>query len=133
MPLIDGSQAFLLTIADYVRIAEGAKILTHDYGCSVLKQSDSDSITSGRILGAKSMVDICSSVFIGMNDILTRGVAIGDRVIIGAGSMVTKDCPSNGVHAGNPTGRIMDLETCYRKRETLQFQEAKAMALRYME
>lgn len=30
------------------------------------------------------------------------GVRIGDEVIVGAGSVVTKDVPSNSIVAGNP-------------------------------
>ena len=30
------------------------------------------------------------------------GVTIGDNVVIGAGSVVTKDIPSNSVALGNP-------------------------------
>ena len=30
------------------------------------------------------------------------GVTIGDEVIVGAGSIVTKDVPSNSIVAGNP-------------------------------
>ena len=84
--LIDESRAFLLTIGDHVRITEGVKILTHDYCWSVLKRCDSESIEPGQILGAESAVTIGSNVFIGMNTVVTRGVTIGDRVIIGAGS-----------------------------------------------
>lgn len=30
------------------------------------------------------------------------GVSVGDHVIVGAGSVVTKDVPSNSIVAGNP-------------------------------
>ena len=35
---------------------------------------------------------------------------IGDNVIIGAGSVVTKDVPSNSVYAGNPAKYICSFE-----------------------
>jgi len=38
------------------------------------------------------------------------GVAIGNHVIIGAGSVVTKDIPSNSVAIGNPARVICSLE-----------------------
>ena len=34
--------------------------------------------------------------------VITPGVTIGDNVVIGAGSVVTKDIPANVVAAGNP-------------------------------
>lgn len=131
--MIDASSPYLLKIGDHVRIAEGVKILTHDYAWSVLKRYSSETACPGRILGAQGAVEIGSNVFIGMNAIITRGVKLGDNVIIGAGSVVTKDCPSNGVYAGNPAKRIMSLEEYCRKREALQFEEAKDIAIRYKE
>ena len=40
--------------------------------------------------------------FIGANAIVMCGITIGDNVIIGSGSVVTKDIPSNCIAAGNP-------------------------------
>ncbi|MCE9793824.1 acyltransferase [Shewanella indica] len=40
--------------------------------------------------------------FLGANAIIMAGIKIGDEVIIGSGSVVTKDIPSNSVVAGNP-------------------------------
>ena len=129
--LIDASSPYLLTIGSHVRIAEGVKILTHDYSWSVLKRYEGSQIRPGAVLGAQSAVEIGDNVFIGMNAIITRGVKIGSNVIIGAGSVVTKDCPSNGVYAGNPAKKIMTLEEYYRKREAMQFEEACDIARRY--
>ena len=42
------------------------------------------------------------------------GVKIGDNVIIGAGSIVTKDIPDNTVCAGNPARVIRTLEEYYK-------------------
>ena len=129
--LIDSSSPYLLKIGSHVRIAEGTKILTHDYAWSVLKTLSSDGVCPGQILGAQSAVEIGNNVFIGMNTIITRGVTIGNNVVIGAGSVVTKDCPSNGVYAGNPARLIMSIEAYYQKREALQFEEAREIAVRY--
>ncbi len=47
-------------------------------------------------------VRIGNSVWIGGGAILLPGVTIGDNVVIGAGSVVTSDIPSNTVAFGNP-------------------------------
>ena len=41
-------------------------------------------------------------VWIGANAVICGGVTIGERSVIGAGSVVTKDIPSGVVAAGNP-------------------------------
>ncbi len=45
---------------------------------------------------------IGDDVWIGGGVIICPGVKIGDRTVIGAGSVVTKDMPSDVVAAGNP-------------------------------
>lgn len=47
-----------------------------------------------------------NNVWIGGGAIIMPGVTIGDNVVIGAGSVVTKDIPSNKIAFGNPC-RIM--------------------------
>lgn len=47
-------------------------------------------------------INIGSDVWIGGNVCIMPGVTIGDNVVIGAGSVVTKDIPSNVVAFGNP-------------------------------
>lgn len=45
---------------------------------------------------------IGKNCLIGIGAIILPGVNIGDEVIVGAGSVVTKDVPSNCIVAGNP-------------------------------
>ena len=54
-------------------------------------------------------VKIGDSVWIGGCAVILPGVTIGDNVVIGAGSVVTKDIPSNVVVAGNPAKIIKHL------------------------
>lgn len=68
-----------------------------------------------------------------MNAIITRGVTIGDNVVIGAGSVVTKDCEGDSVYAGNPARKIMTISEYLHKRQVRQFQEARQMARSYRE
>lgn len=45
---------------------------------------------------------IGNDVWIGANTVILGGVTIGDGSVIGAGSIVTKDIPSNVIAVGNP-------------------------------
>ena len=47
-------------------------------------------------------VTIGDNVWIGGSVTILPGVTIGDNVTIGAGSVVTKDIPSNSIAVGNP-------------------------------
>ena len=65
--------------------ASGSILFTHDY---------SRNIKTNTYVGEKC--------FIGVNSIIMAGVKIGDQVIVGSGSIVTKDVPSNSIVVGNP-------------------------------
>lgn len=54
-------------------------------------------------------IEIGNSVWIGGNVVVLPGVKVGDNVVIGAGSVVTKDIPSNVVAVGNPCRVIKQL------------------------
>ena len=54
-------------------------------------------------------VTIGNNVWIGGSVTILPGVTIGDNVTIGAGSVVTKDIPSNVVAVGNPCYVIKEL------------------------
>ena len=72
-------------------VATGVIILTHDYCRSLYKKTS---------IGQKC--------FIGARSIILPGVSIGDHVIVGSGSVVTKDVKSNCIVAGNPAKVIKE-------------------------
>lgn len=55
-------------------------------------------------------IAIGEDVWIGGGAIILPGVTIGDRTVIGSGSVVTKDIPSDVFAAGNPCKVIRELE-----------------------
>ncbi|WP_297905633.1 acyltransferase [uncultured Parabacteroides sp.] len=66
-------------------VASGAIVFSHDFA---------------RKLHADTYVGKCC--FIGVNAIIMAGVKIGDECIIGAGTIITKNVPSNSIVVGNP-------------------------------
>tara|TARA_A100001011_G_scaffold240255_1_gene248239 strand:+ start:1421 stop:1891 length:471 start_codon:yes stop_codon:yes gene_type:complete len=78
-------------IGNNTLVASGSVILSHDH-CKRTKDNQ------------PYMVDthIGKNCFIAINSIILPGVKIGNEVIVGAGSVVTKDVPNNCVVAGNP-------------------------------
>ena len=55
-------------------------------------------------------ISIGKDCWIGGGAIVLPGVTIGDRVVVGAGSVVTKDIPSDAVVVGNPAKIIKTLD-----------------------
>ncbi|MBK8955148.1 MAG: acyltransferase [Saprospiraceae bacterium] len=83
-------------IGNQVLIASGVSIYDHDHQ---LKWQEHELTFDGYIT---SPVKIGSRVWIGDKVIILKGVTIGDNVVVGAGSVVTADIPSNTIAAGNP-------------------------------
>jgi maltose O-acetyltransferase len=54
-------------------------------------------------------VSIGDNVWIGMNSCILPGVTIGNNSIVGSGSVVTKNIPSNEIWVGNPARFIKKL------------------------
>lgn len=66
-----------------------------------------DSRNSGYEYGIP--VTIGDNVWMGGNAVVLPGVHIGNNVVIGAGSVVTKDIPDNVIAAGNPCRVIREI------------------------
>ncbi len=90
-----------IEVGNQVRIGANVRIYDHDYhALDYLIRRDAreeqHSIKSQPVI-------IGNDVLIGANAIILKGVKIGDRSIIGAGSVVTmKEVPPDSVVAGNP-------------------------------
>lgn len=55
-------------------------------------------------------IRIGKNCWLGARVIIVPGITIGDNVVIGAGSIVTKDVPSNVVAVGNPCKILKNIE-----------------------
>lgn len=55
-------------------------------------------------------ITVGNDVWIGGNVTVLPGVTIGDNVVVGAGSVVTKDVPSNVVVVGNPCKILKNID-----------------------
>ena len=100
-----GSEPYLITLGDYVRISFGVAFVTHDGGTWAFRDQEKykDIIKYGKI-------SVGSRTFIGCNSTILPGVKIGERCVIGAGSVVTKDVPDGTVVAGVPARVVMTTE-----------------------
>lgn len=105
-----GSEPYLITIGNNVRITKGVSFVTHDGGVWALRKMKllEDADLFGRII-------IGNNVHIGFNAIIMPGVTIGDNCVIGCGAVVTKDIPSNSIAVGVPARRIKSIYEYYEK------------------
>jgi maltose O-acetyltransferase len=97
--IIDPSFLHLIEIGDNVTITDGVEILAHDASTKM-------HLGLTRI----GKVKIGDNVFIGVKSIILPNITIGSNSIIGSGSVVTNDIPSDVIVAGNPAEIIYPLE-----------------------
>lgn len=112
-----GSEPYLITIGNNVRITKGVSFVTHDGGVWTLRKMGllEDADVFGRII-------IGNNVHIGFNCIIMPGVTIGDNCVIGCGAVVTKDIPSNSIAVGVPARRIKSIyEYCEKSKNHCDF------------
>ena len=96
-------------------ILDGNKV---KFGDNVFIAPNCSFYTAGHPIDAKTReegleyakpIEVGNDVWIGGNVVVLPGVTIGSNVVIGAGSIVTKDIPSNSVAVGNPCRVIKNI------------------------
>lgn len=92
-------------------IASGCTILSHDH----CKRINNQPLLKDTYIG--------KNCFVAINSTILPGVNIGDEVIIGAGSVVTKDVPSRVIVAGNPARIIRQNIRMNKKAELINWTE----------
>lgn len=92
-----GSEPYLITLEDEVRISGAATFITHDGGTWAIRDLD-----DYKEVVAFGPIHVGYRTFIGYKATIMPGVKIGKRCIIGAGALVTKDIPDESVAVGVP-------------------------------
>jgi maltose O-acetyltransferase len=93
----------LVTIGDYTFFGPGVRLLTATHDISKLGLERQQSIAS-------KPISIGRGVFVAADSTIIGGTCIGDNVVIGARSVVTKDVPPSSFVAGNPAKLIRTIE-----------------------
>lgn len=94
-----------LTIGNNVKIGGGVLLIDtdcHPIDYSVRRTSDKGTCSAPIVIE--------DDVWIGAQSIVLKGVTIGARSIIGAGSVVTKSIPADCIACGNPCKVIRKIE-----------------------
>ncbi len=88
-------------IGDYTLFGPGVQILTplHPFEAALRRKQEYG-----------KPIEIGSDVWVGGGALILPGVRIGDKAVIGAGSVVTRDVPAGVFAAGNPCRIIREIE-----------------------
>lgn len=101
-----GTEPYLITIGNHVRINDGVHLITHDGGVWVLREFNNEMVD----IDLFRKIKIGNNVHIGTNAIIMPGVQIGNNCIIGCGAVVTKNVSDNNIVAGVPARIIESLD-----------------------
>lgn len=115
-PVIFSSEPYLVSIGANTTISFDVVFVTHDAATRVIRNLP-DGNRETVVYGAIYVGDNC---FIGCRTTILPNVKIGDNTIIGAGSLVNRDIPSNVIAAGNPCKVICTLDE-YREKHKDDF------------
>jgi acetyltransferase-like isoleucine patch superfamily enzyme len=85
----------LLIVGNHAAIGPGCYITDHDHGTDPAKKPLDQAMVS-------IPTRIGNEVWIGAHVTILKGVTIGDKTIVGAGSVVTKSLPAGVIAAGVP-------------------------------
>jgi maltose O-acetyltransferase len=99
----------MIRIGDYTLFGPAVQIYTAMHPTDYKMRRPPASDKSKVALEFGKPIEIGSDVWVGGAAVICPGVKIGDRAIIGAGSVVTRDIPPNVCAAGNPCRVIRQL------------------------
>ena len=93
-----------VTIGDHVMIGGGVQIFDTNFHSTDPNIRTSGHETRDDVKTAPVMIG--NDVFIGTNAIICKGVTIGNKALVAAGSVVVKSIPAGEVWGGNPAEKI---------------------------
>ena len=103
-----------ITAIDRITIGDGLLtgrfVYIGDNAHGGLSWEEANTPPAQRLLSSKGPIKIGRNVWIGDKVSIMGGITIGDNVIIGAGSIVTHDVPSNSMAAGMPARVVKSLK-----------------------
>ena len=102
----------LIRFHNNIMVGAGVRFVTHDAVHTVLNRMD-----MGKFPEMVGCIEVMDNVFIGADATIMPNVRIGKNVIIGAGSLVSKDCEDNSIYAGIPARKIGTFEDFVAKRQ----------------
>lgn len=97
-----------ITIGNYVNIGTGTRIFDTNWHSTDWRDRmdpDRDMKNAGT-----APIVIKDHAFIGANSLVMKGVTIGERAVIAAGSVVGKDVPAGEIWGGNPARFIKRID-----------------------
>ena len=101
----------LIKLHNNIVIGANVTFVTHDAIHLVLNKLD-----QGEFPEVVGCIEICDNVFIGSGTTIMHGVHIGNNVIVGANSLITKDLEPNSIYAGIPARKIGTFDDLVKKR-----------------
>lgn len=97
-----------IEIGDYTIIGGGTMIMDsdfHDLSWGARRSNDTGCATA-----TKAPIRIHEDCFVGTNCIVCKGIEIGPRSIVAAGSVIVKDVPADEIWGGNPARFIRRMD-----------------------
>jgi acetyltransferase-like isoleucine patch superfamily enzyme len=97
--------AGLVEIGEHCMLANGCLVTDADH-----RFDDPDRPVPWQGFSSKGPTRLGANVWLGANVVVTSGVTIGERCVIGANSVVTRDIPAFSVAAGAPAKVLRPIE-----------------------
>lgn len=120
-----GSEPYLVSLGDHVRINANVSFVTHDGGVWVLRRYLKTE--NAEKIDMFGKIKVGSNVHIGTGVTVMPGVSIGSNCIIGVGAIVTRDIPDNSVVVGVPA-RVIETVEEYAQKHMDDFLYTKGMS-----
>lgn len=98
-----GSEPYLITLGDNVRLSNDVTFITHDGGNWAFRYQD-----KYKEVNHFGKIKVDEYTFVGARATIMPGVHIGRNCVVGAGALVTKNVPDNSVVVGVPARVISD-------------------------